>query len=217
MMAYRGILFDLDGTLLDTLQDLADSANQALRQSGLPTHPQEAYRYFVGDGVHNLILRALGEHQEHFDRVMADYRAIYARDREKNTRPYPGILKMLEELRALDVKVCVFSNKPDSDTQAVIRHYFPDYPFAVIRGSLPGVGVKPDPAGANAVVEQLGISKAELLYAGDTSTDMDCARNAGIASIGVTWGFRPREELEAHQARWVVDDPAQITQLFQST
>lgn len=214
-MAYRGILFDLDGTLLDTLQDLADSANQALTQNGLPSHPRDAYRYFVGDGVYNLIRRALGEHQEHFDQVMADYRTIYARDREKNTRPYPGIPEMLEALNQKGIKVCVFSNKPDSDTQAVIRHYFPQYPFEIIRGSLPGVGVKPDPAGANAIVEALGIPKDELLYAGDTSTDMDCARNAGIASIGVTWGFRPREELEAHQARWVVDDPSQILQIVE--
>jgi len=214
-MRYRGILFDLDGTLLDTLQDLADSANLALSRNGLPVHPRDAYRYFVGDGVNNLIKRALGDRQEYFDQVLADYRVIYARDREKNTCPYPGIMNMLEELKKLGVKVCVFSNKPDSDTQAVIHHYFPDYPFTVVRGSLPNVAVKPDPAGADAVVEQLGIPKAELLYAGDTSTDMDCARNAGIASIGVTWGFRPREELEAHGARWVVDEPCEIVSLFE--
>ncbi|MBQ8537167.1 MAG: HAD family hydrolase, partial [Clostridia bacterium] len=199
--------------LLDTLQDLANSANLALKKNGLPPHPTDAYRYFVGDGVHNLIRRALGDRQELFDQVMADYRAIYARNREINTCPYPGIEAMLEALRQRGIKVCVFSNKPDSDTQAVIRHYFPHYPFEVVRGSLPGVGVKPDPAGANAIVKALEIPKEELLYAGDTSTDMDCARNAGIASIGVTWGFRLREELEAHQARWIVDDPMEIVTL----
>lgn len=213
-MAYRGILFDLDGTLLDTLTDLANSANLALEKNGLPVHPTDAYRYFVGDGVHNLILRAIGEHQDHYDAVMADYRAIYARDREKTTGPYPGIEAMLEALEKMGVKVCVFSNKPDSDTQAVIRHYFPQYPFTIVRGSLPGVNVKPDPAGANAIVEKLGIPKEELLYAGDTGTDMDCASNAGIASIGVTWGFRPRSELESHGAHWIVDDPMEIVELL---
>lgn len=212
-MAYRGILFDLDGTLLDTLHDLAGSVNLALARNDLPTHSVAAYRYFVGDGVAKLIQRAVGERQDAFDRVMVDYRAIYARDREKTTQPYPGIEAMLHELIGLGLKICVFSNKPDSDTQAVIRHYFPSIPFAGVRGQLPGVPVKPDPAGAIALMESLGLTPEEMLYAGDTGVDMDCARNAGICSIGVTWGFRPREELLAHGACHLADTPAEVAAL----
>ena len=133
-MAIKAVLFDLDGTLLDTLQDIADSMNRALRENGLPEHPVDAYRYFVGDGVKTLAQRATGFREDAIPAVLNAYQAYYSAASRNTTRPYPGIMEMLAALNARSLPVCVFSNKPHPDTLTVTAYYFPKISFAAIRG-----------------------------------------------------------------------------------
>ena len=200
----RAVIFDLDGTLLNTLPDIAAAMNRALMQAGLPAHPQEAYKLFTGDGAKNLTLRALGERTDLFDDVYSYYSQDYARNSRVHTAPYPGIPDMLKTLRASGMRLCVLSNKGDSDVRQVIAHYFGDIPFAHVQGVREGGPVKPDPRGPLEVAEAVGLSSEAFWYVGDTATDMRCARNAGMESIAVTWGFQTREMIaETSPDHWV--------------
>lgn len=212
-MPYKACLFDLDGTLLNTLEDIADSMNRALQEAGLPTHPLDAYRYFVGNGVKILVERALSGHLEAFDQVEAAYRAYYSAGSHNKTRPYPGIEDILRALHRAGVPLCVLSNKPHGDTLQVMKEYFPDIPFAIVRGQIEGVAPKPDPAGALAIAEDMKFAPGDFLYSGDTAVDMTCAREAGMVPLGVTWGFRPRQELAEAGAAYIIDDPGEIVSL----
>ena len=210
-MKCSAVIFDLDGTLVDSLQDIGDSMNLALKENGLRGHPIEKYRYMVGNGAATLARRAAAERPESYQAVLAAYRAYYEKRCMTKTKPYPGIPNMLEELARLGVRACVFSNKPDSDTQAVVRHFFPEAGFCLVRGQLEGVPVKPDPQGALRIAGELGLPPDQIFYCGDTGVDVQCARNAGMLSVGVTWGFRPREELR--EAAYIVDAPDEIVNL----
>lgn len=204
---YRAVLFDLDGTLTNTLEDIAFAMNRALRLNGLPEHPVNAYRYFVGDGVHMLVRRAIGERQEMEDAVFHTYQDYYKEHNLDRTRPYDGVPEMLAALQEKGLKLCVFSNKPDADTRRVVAHFFPQVNFVVVRGQVEGVPVKPDPAGALAVAAECGIAPENFLYLGDTDVDMLCAQRAGMHPVGVTWGFRTAEELEKAGAERLIDHP----------
>ena len=212
---YKAILFDLDGTLTDTLADIAAAMNRALRLHGLPEWTVDAYRYLVGDGAKVLSERSVRDRQELAPAVRQTYQAYYETHNLVISKPYHGVPEMLAALQAQGLALAVFSNKPDADTKAVVRHFFPEVPFAVVRGQVEGIPVKPDPTGALAVAEALGIAPEDFLYLGDTATDMRCAVAAGMHPIGAAWGFRTEQELWDSGAEYVAKTPMDVLNSLQ--
>jgi phosphoglycolate phosphatase len=211
----RAVLFDLDGTLADTLADLANATNWALSQIGCPTHPTDRYRYMVGDGARELCARALpADKQGLVDEVLRLMRQHYDEHCFDLTRLYPGIAELVTALASRHLKLAVLSNKPDEFTKRVITRYFPSSPFAIVRGQLPNVPLKPDPTAALQIAQELGIPPAQWLYLGDTNTDMRTARAAGMHAIGVLWGFRDRDELLESGAEHLVAKPGDVLDLL---
>lgn len=213
-MAVKAALFDLDGTLTNTLKDIAGAMNRALRLHGLEEFPVNDYRYLVGDGVRKLAERACRGRRELEDSVRQTYQAYYQEHAREQTAPYDGVMEMLEALRAQGIRLAVFSNKPHADTCAVVRDYFPQIEFEVVRGQVEGTPVKPDPAGALAIAEAMRLSPEEFVYLGDTATDMRCAVNAGMRPVGVLWGFRTAEELLESGAQVLIEHPSQLMGLL---
>lgn len=207
---HKAVLFDLDGTLTDTLTDIAAAMNRALRLHGLPEWPVEAYRYLVGNGAKVLSERCVRDRQELAPAVRQTYQAYYQTHNLVATKPYEGIPAMLSALHERGLALAVLSNKPDADTKNVVRHFFSEIPFAMVRGQVEGVPVKPDPAGALAVAEALRIAPGEFLYLGDTSVDMSCALAAGMHPIGALWGFRTEAELRDSGAEFLAKCPADV-------
>ena len=206
-------LFDLDGTLLNTLEDIADAMNYALRSLGLPTWETEKYRFMVGNGAKVLAERAAGNHPEMADQVLKIYQHRYETHLRVKTRPYEGITEALRKLASGGAALCVLSNKPDADTRSLIADCFPDIPFAHVQGQLPGVPRKPDPTAALAIAEKIGIPPEQFVYVGDSGVDMDCAGRAGMQAAGVLWGFRSREELKENGADWLIRHPSELPDL----
>ncbi len=213
----KAVLFDLDGTLTNTLQDIANAMNRALRLNGLSEFETDAYRYLVGNGAKILAQRAVRDQQALAAKVQQDYQAYYETHNQVTTCPYDGIPEMLHHLATMGLKLCVLSNKPHADTQHVVAHYFPDVPFSVVRGQMEGVPIKPDPAGALAIAKDIGIDPADFLYLGDTSVDMNCARNAGMHPVGVTWGFREEAELREAGAEYIIHSPMQAVEIAKNS
>ena len=209
----RAVVFDLDGTLTNTLEDIADAMNRALRMYGLPEWETDDYRYLVGNGVKILAQRAVRDRLEMAEKVGAEYQAWYGAHSQEKTGPYDGIPELLRELNARNVPVCVLSNKPDPDTQNVIAHYFPDIRFAKVLGQT-DLPIKPDPAGAIAIAREIGVSPENFMYLGDTAVDMKCAVNAGMHPIGVLWGFRTAEELTENGAEHLITAPMDLIPLL---
>ena len=207
---YKAVLFDLDGTLTDTLQDIAAAMNRALRLHGLMEFAVEDYRYLVGDGAKKLAERAVRGRLELQGAVLRDYQAYYETHNLVTTRPYDGVPELLSALEARGMKLCVLSNKPHADTCHVVRHFFPQVSFCVVRGQMEGVPVKPDPTGALQVAREAQLPPDSFLYLGDTAVDMICAKNAGMHSVGVTWGFRTADELQAAGAGLLISRPLQL-------
>ena len=213
-MKIRAVLFDLDGTLADSLADLANATNWALAQLGCPTHPVDSYRCKVGDGTRELCARALpADRQALQDEVLRLMRQRYDLHCFDLTRLYPGILELVTALDKRGLRLAVLSNKPDDFTKRVIARYFQPSPFAVVRGQLPDVPLKPDPTAARQIAQKLGIPPAHWLYLGDTNTDMRTARAAGMHAVGVLWGFRDRAELVKSGAEHVVAKPEDVLAL----
>ena len=210
---YKAVLFDLDGTLTDTLADIAAAMNHALQAHGLPTWPEADYRYLVGDGAKTLALRCVRERTDLADSVRQAYQAQYEAHQLDRTAPYAGIPAMLSALAEQGLILTVLSNKPDADTKRIVQHFFPDVPFALVRGQVEGVPVKPDPAGALAVARAVGVPPEEFLYLGDTAVDMRCALAAGMHPVGALWGFRTREELLESGARWLASSPDDLQKI----
>lgn len=209
----RLVIFDLDGTLLDTIGDLAASTNYALKRYGFPEHEAEAYRFFVGNGVSKLIERALPPEAREEAMVLKlreEFIRYYQTHKTDLTRPYPGIPQLLNHLQSRDIVLAVASNKYHQGTTELIRYYFGDHCFSAVLGQREQVPVKPDPAIVYDILRQTGIEKTETLYVGDSGVDMQTAHNSGIVSIGVTWGFRPRQELEENGACHLADHPTDI-------
>ena len=218
-MRFQAALFDLDGTLLDTVDDLADSTNAALTEAGFPTHPNKAYKFFVGNGINKLIERALPENEkseENITRVKNSFRTYYDEHNTDYTIPYEGINELLITLQSKGCMLAVASNKYQAATENLIRFSFPDISFAAIFGQRENVPVKPDPAIVNDILKITDISPEETIYIGDSGVDMQTASNSGIFSIGVTWGFRPRAELETAGADYIADSTAEILMRFPS-
>jgi phosphoglycolate phosphatase len=209
----RGVLFDLDGTLLDTLEDIGGSVNRVLARRGLPVHPIDAYRDFVGEGARVLILRALPESHRDDGTVhdsLAEYRETYARHWNETTKPYAGIPDLLDALAARGLTLGILSNKPHDMTRRCAEHYLSRWSFAAVLGQRDDVARKPDPGGALEAARLMGLKPAEILYVGDTGIDMETARVAGMFPLGVTWGFRPESELRAHGAQIIARQPAEV-------
>lgn len=213
-MKYQTVLFDMDGTLLDTLTDMEAAVNHILTQYGYPVRTLEEVRRFVGNGAGLLIHRALpqGVDPAREAEVLAAYRAYYQAHNCIRTRPYEGIPELLAALRRAGVRTAVVSNKPDETTRTLAARFFPELDGAL--GQRDGVAAKPAPDMVQAVLSWLGAEPGRALYVGDSEVDVDTARNAGLAMIGVSWGFRGREALESAGAPAVADTPAQLLELL---
>jgi len=216
-MQYKAVVFDLDGTLLDTLDDLAASMNAALGRFGLETHPADDYRYFVGDGLDNLVRRvapAARDDGELAEKLLDAMRDEYSRRWADKTQPYAGVAKMLDGLTDRGLAITVLSNKPDDFTGLCVRRLLGDWRFEIVQGVSDDVPAKPDPAGAIMISERLGIAPGEFLYLGDTDTDMKTANAAGMYAVGATWGFRTPEELRDNGAKALIDHPTGLLELL---
>jgi phosphoglycolate phosphatase len=213
-MPYRAAIFDLDGTLVDSLRDLADTANQILAEFGYPIHPVDAYRYFVGDGLQTLIERispaGLTE-REHED-CLQRFKEIYTLNWRRNSCPYPGIHAMLAGLKNAGLSLAVLSNKPHSFTLEFVDYFFPGGIFPIVFGQRPEVEKKPSPAGALEIARMMAVAPSECLYIGDTAVDMQTGKSAGMFTVGVLWGFRERQELLDHRADKIVHHPMEIVE-----
>jgi phosphoglycolate phosphatase len=207
------VIFDLDGTLVDSLEDLADSMNAVLSRSEFPQHPPEAYKYFIGDGVEMLVWRALPADRRDEAAVpeyVAAMRAEYATRWANKTRPYPEIPELLDELASREVRTAILTNKPHEPTLAMVALLLGRWRFDVVLGARASVPKKPDPAGALEVAQRMDLDPALFLYVGDTAIDMLTARAAGMRPIGALWGFRTADELEAAGAEVLIERPLQL-------
>lgn len=216
---YRAIIFDLDGTLLDTLTDLAGAMNKALVELGCPPHAVEAYKRFVGDGVENEAKRCLPKDKldaATVKRCVELASRNYDRCWMENTRPYPGIPEMLDDLARRKVRMAVLSNKPHEFTTVMVERLLGSWRFEAVLGAGPDVRIKPDPAGALRVARELDVPAAEFLYLGDTNTDMKTAVNAGMFALGALWGFRSARELLEAGARGFAEKPGDVTKFLNS-
>lgn len=212
---YRAVIFDLDGTLLNTIDDLAAAGNHALGALGLPLHTLAEFTAYVGNGIPTLIRRMVPQppEEETVRRAAAAFADYYSVHKEDTTAPYPGIEAMLDALRAHGVKLAVLSNKAHVMTRPLIYHYFGDR-FAAVQGLEDGMAPKPDPAGVRRLLGRLETPAEQVLYVGDSDTDMQTAAAAGLMSCGVLWGFRSKEVLLAGGARHLCADTAALQALI---
>jgi len=205
------VLFDLDGTLLDSLADLAAAGNHVLRSHGFADHPVDAYRHFVGNGIEILIRRILPIEQRDNDelatRILAEFRARYARAWNVRSHLYDGAMELLTELRRRELPMAVLSNKPEDFTLLCVEHYLAEIPFVAVCGVTDQRPRKPDPAGALEIAGRTGISPDCWVYLGDTATDMQTARGAGMFPVGALWGFRDADELRQAGAERIIGQP----------
>jgi len=211
------VIFDLDGTLLDTIGDLAVACNAVLALRGLPQHSYEEYCGFVGSGIMRLVERALPEPlrtPENVALVRADFVRYYTEHIDVRTKPYAGIPELLAELVRRGVQLAVASNKFQAGTEKLVRRFFPDIPFAAILGQRPDVPLKPSPAVVKEILALTGAPRDRVLYVGDSGIDMQTAAAAGVRSAGVTWGFRTREELVGAGAQHLVDRAGELLELL---
>lgn len=212
----KAVLFDLDGTLLDTLQDIADACNAALSRHGFQPHPLDSYRYFVGDGVPVLVSRTVPAQQhtgETLASVAATYREEYQRRWNATTTLYPGIAELLDGLTLRGIPMAVLSNKPDDFTHRCVAEFLSRWTFSIVQGASKAFPPKPDPSGACHIARTLHLPPDQFHYLGDTSTDMRTAVAAGMFPVGVLWGFRKAEELKAAGARLLISDPRELLEL----
>lgn len=210
-------IFDLDGTLLNTIDDLGHAANYALEKNGLPTHPIESYPRMVGNGVVRLLERTLPsgcDPKVVEQSLLADFKEYYNDHNTVYTAPYPGIVDLLGELVEAGVSMAVASNKYQAATEKIISHYFAEIPWVVVEGQREGIPVKPDPSIVFSILGVAKVSKAQTIYIGDSGVDMETARRACVDSVGVTWGFRSRQELIEGNAGWIVDTAKDVLPLI---
>lgn len=215
-MRKKAVVFDLDGTLINSLPDISSAMNKVLAANGLPTHEERAYRLFTGDGAMNLTLRALGNRRDLAEKILAEYAKEYAANSRVNTAPYPGIAELLGMLSVKGLRLCVLSNKDEMDALQVIAYCFPGQDFDIVRGRREGVPLKPDPTALLQIAAQLRLSPQDFWYVGDTGTDMLCAASAGMGSIAVTWGFQMRQEIAGGNPAHYADSTRELLDLLLS-
>jgi len=215
-MLFKAVIFDLDGTLLDTLEDLANATNRVLTENGFPIHELDAYRYFVGDGSKMLITRALPESKRDEVTISACYNMLmedYVRNWKIDTRTYDGIPEMLDAMTSQGLKMSILSNKPHEFTIKCVTEFLTNWNFDIIIGQRDEFPKKPDPAGAVKIARQIDIPPSDFLYLGDTSIDMKTAIAADMFPVGALWGFRPRKELQESGAKALIKKPIEILNL----
>ena len=207
------VIFDLDGTLLNTIEDLGNAANYALSLNGYPTHSLASYPFFVGNGVRNLIRKALPDDMRTdsiIESLLKDFKEYYNEHNTDCTKPYDGIEELLRNLQDNGVKIAVASNKYQQATEKIIAHYFGDIDFVAVYGQREGVNVEPDPSVVFSILSEAKVPKSEVLYVGDSGVDMETARRACVDSVGVTWGFRSEKELNEYHADMIVNKASDI-------
>ena len=211
------MIFDLDGTLLDTIHDLAAATNTVLTKHGYSTHTTEEYHYLVGNGVVNLITRALPEKArtpQIIEEVMNEQVLYYNNHLYDNTKPFNAIPDVLAELERRGVMLAVVTNKPDAAAKELIKSFFPNIGFVQVQGNCEGIPVKPNPAAVNAVIKKSGVLKSEVLYFGDSDVDMQVAKNADVKAVGVLWGYRKKEELQNAGADILIENTEDIISII---
>lgn len=212
----KGCIFDLDGTILDTVYSIGHNVNETLQTLGLPTHPIDAYKQFAGDGQEMLIRRALaasGDDQNRlFDEANADYTRRFATGCTEDVHPFDGITEMIQKLKERNFRVAVLSNKEDANVVHIIDTVFPKGTFDYVMGKRKDMERKPNPAGVYLIMKELSIEPEDCLYVGDTNTDMLTGKNAGLYTIGVNWGFRDEDELRKGGADRIVSHPSEIVE-----
>lgn len=216
-MNYQAVLFDLDGTLLNTLNDLGNSVNRVLSQHGFPKHKLNEYRYFIGDGARTLIARSLpNENRNEYtiEMCLLAFQHDYGSHWNVETSPYDGIAETLDRLSALGVKFAVLSNKPHDFTQLCVEKYLSNWIFEVVLGQLPSMPKKPDPTGALLISQQMKIAPHSFIYVGDSAVDMQTANAAGMFAVAALWGFRSLQELQENGAQSVLSNPIEIVSLL---
>ena len=216
-MRYRAVLLDLDGTLLDTLEDISNAANRVLATQEFPTHPLNIYRELIGEGAARLITRVLPEENRDADTVQTCLEAYlddYGQHWNIKTKPYKGIPEMLDALVARGLKLAVLSNKPEEFTQKCVRELLKNWIFDVVIGTSDRIPSKPCPVGALEIADRMSILPEEFLYLGDTGVDMRTAIAARMFAVGALWGFRGREELQREGARLLIEQPLEILGLL---
>lgn len=217
---FQAVIFDLDGTLLDSLEDLANAVNGMLASAGYPQHPLVAYRQFVGDGLEMLVRRALPSHvadslsHEAFVELVRETSANYIRDWASASQPYPQIPFLLEALRKKAIPRSVVTNKPHAWTLRILEHFFADAGFAFIQGAKPDIPRKPNPTSALQAAQFMKVEPYRTVFLGDSNVDMLTAKHAGMRAIGAAWGFRGSEELKAAGAEIVLDNPIDLLALL---
>ncbi len=216
---YKVCIFDLDGTIADTVESIAYIGNQVLQEFGLLALPVENYNFYAGDGADELVRRMLeatpNGNKVDYDQVRKVYRQRFAQNPFYHVKPFAGIIEMLEALKKEGIKIAVLSNKPHEAAIDVVAKIFGDKMFHKVQGQTERIPRKPSPVGALALATAFGVEPEECLYCGDTDTDMDTGKAAGMYTIGVTWGFRPRQELLEHHADQIVDTPEEILKIVQ--
>ena len=215
-MNCSAVFFDLDGTLLDTLEDLADAGNEVLQRQGYPPHAVEKYNYFVGDGLQKLIDRILpeGATEGELEESVALFKSIYGQNWHRKTKPYDGIPSLLDQLQDAQIRLAILSNKPHDFTQMCVQHYFPDTSFEIVLGQRSGIPKKPDPAGAVELAKKINLEPEHCVFVGDTGGDMQTGKRAGMQTIGVLWGFRNANELRMNGADLLVSTPAELARIL---
>ncbi|MHC1695031.1 MAG: HAD family hydrolase [Eubacteriales bacterium] len=220
-MTRKAAVFDLDGTLLDTLDDISRCMNQALTRFGLDTHSPDEYKLMVGTGAYDLVRKAVlastpNTDEETVRRILDYYTALLSDAHSKGgSIPYPGIISVLERLKALGITLCVLSNKPDEAVRSAVSRSLPGIYFARVRGQLEGVPRKPDPYALNAMLSELGLAKDKTIYFGDSGVDMQTAKNCGLYAVGVLWGYRDKAELMRDGADTLIEKAEDITGFFE--
>lgn len=211
------VIFDLDGTLLDTLEDIADSLNLVLERNGLKTHPIESYKRFVGDGIKNLVIRATRDYalsDENLLKLVEELKIEYHNNLINKTQPYPGIIELINQLSEMNISLNILSNKPDNYTKLLYEKFFNTYNFSYVLGENNNFRKKPEPDAINDIIKNLNIENDRVLFVGDTSTDIIAAKNAGIKSVGVLWGFRDEKELKEAGADFIISKPQELLEII---
>ena len=213
MTRFKAIIFDLDGTLLDSLEDIADSVNIVLKNAGFPTHPLEAYKYFIGDGIDVLVRRALPKEKAVpgvSEKYLAAVKKVYSKHLFAKTHPYPGTANLLNRCKAIGLKMGILSNKPHDATRVTVDHFLPPGIFAAIHGARPDIPKKPDPLGAKLIADQLGVDPEGCIFLGDMPVDMQTATASGMYPVGALWGLRTARELIESGAKLLALTPASL-------
>lgn len=214
MMKYQAVIFDLDGTLLDTLEDLGDSANTVLEYYGYPVHTMEAYRLMIGNGIKMLVRRSLPKNTSEslIEEALIRFRSIYEERFLNKTHPYTGVLALLLTLRERKIPMAICTNKHQDAAQKLVQKLLPIDAFSFVYGERAGVARKPDPEAVLDILRQMGVEPNKAIYVGDSMVDMQTAVNAGMLPVGVLWGFRDRSELEEHGGKVILSHPMELVE-----